>query len=110
MSNGKNERINCCRSLKEIDTMAMEGKRKRCELESSTPLGDRREVILVPLDDSPIEGVSGGQEESESSNNVSIGSDGIITQKNRTGVSNELDTTALTRVQLNEICTGELRT
>ena len=97
----KNEGINCCRSLKlkKIDTMATEGKRKRCEVESSTPLGDRREVILVPLDDSPIGGAPGEQEESESSNNGSTGSDCISTQRNRAGISNELDTTALTPVK-----------
>ena len=77
----------------------MEGRRKRCEVESSTPLGDRREVILVPLDDSPIGGAPGEQEESESSNNGSTGSDCISTQRNRAGISNELDTTALTPVK-----------
>ena len=54
--------------------MSVDVKRKRCELEASTPVGDRREVILVPLEDSPIEGVHSEQEESESSINVSTGS------------------------------------
>ena len=74
----------------------MEGKRKRCEIESSTPMNERREVVLVPLDDSPIEGTYSGLEQGDQSSSTSSTGDVISSQKNRAGISNELDTTGIT--------------
>ena len=77
----------------------MEGKRKQLDYESSTPTSGRREVVLIPLEDSPIEGIAPALREGNRSggdSNVSTGSDVVSTQKKKAGVSNELDGTAIT--------------
>jgi len=94
-----------CRSPKKLQS-SMEGKRKRPELESSTPSQERREVVLIPLEESPIEGANTREE--GDSKNTSTGSDVINTEKKRAGLSNELDTTGLTPVK--ELSSGTIET
>ena len=84
----------------------MEGKRKRQEIEASTPSQERREVVLIPLDESPIESASARDE--GDSNNTSTGSDAINTEKKKAGISDELDTAVITPVK--ELSSGTFDT
>ena len=64
----------------------MEGKKKHFDHESSTPTSGMRDMVLIPLEDSPIEGIApalceGNGDEGDS--NVSTESDVVTTQKRK---------------------------
>ena len=67
-------------------------KRKRAAMDSSTPLSLRREAIIMEMEDeSPID-----RDKSSSSSSYNTSSDVVPDEKSRAGISNELDSVAVT--------------